>query len=284
MNEEIISFGENNRLTGIMTYPVNDNISIERPAVIMLNAGLVHRIGPFRFYVDLARLFAEKNFITLRFDLSGLGDSTFSTDNSEFEKYAITDTDIAMDYITSKTGIKTFVLLGLCSGADNIHAITKINNKVIGCILLDAYGYPTRLFSLHKYIDTFHYYLISIFSMDKWISFFKKKSSKTLYSKSNSSADKTAVLLSQRNWPEQNEAEKDILDFIKRGIKLLYIYSGGVPYYYNYRKQFYDMFPSLNKSNNLFVKFFPKADHTYTSINQRKLMLECICSWLYNSF
>jgi hypothetical protein len=284
MNEKIVTFGKNNRLRGIITYPKDDKISSDKPAIIMLNVGLIHRVGPHRFHVDLARLLAEKNSISLRFDLSGIGDSIFDFENSEIKKYAISDTEMAMNYITSITNIKTFILIGICSGADNIHAITKINKRVIGCVFLDAYGYPTKLFNLHKHIAKYIYYLAAMSSMDKWISLFKKKINKPIYSNNNSSAAKIAILHSQRNWPDQKEAETDIINFLERGIKLLYIYSGGVPFYYNYKNQFYDMFPSIGKKRKILVKYFSKADHTFTSISQRKLMMKSIYSWLYDSF
>ena len=44
-------------------------------ALILLNAGLVHRMGPFRLYVQMARRLAAEGYAVLRFDQSGLGDS-----------------------------------------------------------------------------------------------------------------------------------------------------------------------------------------------------------------
>lgn len=64
-------FGEG--LVGVLSRP--RQIVAGRPAVILLNAGLVQRSGPFRVYAQLARALASCGFVVLRFDLSGRGDS-----------------------------------------------------------------------------------------------------------------------------------------------------------------------------------------------------------------
>ena len=70
-------FGTSHRLFGVLVKP--RVASADRPAVIMTNAGTVHRIGPHRLYVDLARELAELGFTVLRMDLSGIGDSAVGT-------------------------------------------------------------------------------------------------------------------------------------------------------------------------------------------------------------
>ena len=75
MREQICNFGANNGLFGILTSPDDDAKLADAPVAIILNAGIVHRVGPFRMHVDIARQLAAKGFSTLRMDLSGLGDS-----------------------------------------------------------------------------------------------------------------------------------------------------------------------------------------------------------------
>jgi len=60
------------RLFGILTEPEGAPLG---PTVLLLNAGLIHHIGPARLWVSLARRFAAAGMRCLRFDLSGLGDS-----------------------------------------------------------------------------------------------------------------------------------------------------------------------------------------------------------------
>ena len=47
MREQICNFGANNGLFGILTSPDDDAKLADAPVAIILNAGIVHRVGPF---------------------------------------------------------------------------------------------------------------------------------------------------------------------------------------------------------------------------------------------
>ena len=79
MHETICQFGPNNGLTGILTEPDESVRVADAPVALILNAGIVHNIGPFRLHVDIARLLAAAGFSSFRIDLSGLGDSATRT-------------------------------------------------------------------------------------------------------------------------------------------------------------------------------------------------------------
>lgn len=70
--EEAHRFGRASHLVGVVGLPDTRRAAI---GVIVLNAGLVHRVGPFRLHVELTRRINATGYATLRFDLSTLGDS-----------------------------------------------------------------------------------------------------------------------------------------------------------------------------------------------------------------
>ena len=78
MIERPLYFGERSNLLGVLTAPAAPHPG--SPAVILLNAGLLHRVGPNRLHVDVARRLAEAGFTSLRFDMSGVGDSELPGD------------------------------------------------------------------------------------------------------------------------------------------------------------------------------------------------------------
>ena len=84
--ERVYKFGSHGGLVGILTEPVGDTQTLtdKRPAIVVSNVGLNHRPGPNRIWVEFARRMAEKGFVTLRFDLSGLGDSESRRDASSW--------------------------------------------------------------------------------------------------------------------------------------------------------------------------------------------------------
>ncbi len=79
MQEQAFRFGRAQHLVGIAGMP----ISVARDAVgiIVHNAGLVHRIGPFRLHVEMTRRLNARGYPTLRFDLSTIGDNVLPAAN-----------------------------------------------------------------------------------------------------------------------------------------------------------------------------------------------------------
>jgi len=116
MNERAVLFGSTHTLVGVVTYPDGSHIDTERPALIILNAGVVHRVGPQRFHVNLARRVAGQGFVAIRFDFSGIGDSPARADLLPYNESAILEVREVMDSISELTGIQRFCVTGLSSG------------------------------------------------------------------------------------------------------------------------------------------------------------------------
>jgi alpha-beta hydrolase superfamily lysophospholipase len=90
------------------------------PAVVLLNAGSAHRVGPGRLYVHLARRLAADGFRCLRLDLAGLGDSApagGARENDPYPATAFADIQDALDHLGAQRGVRRVVLMGLCAGA-----------------------------------------------------------------------------------------------------------------------------------------------------------------------
>ena len=151
MKEKIVRFGKEGCCSGVMTEPNQKAQNNELPAVLLWNAGLLHRVGPYRLYVDLARKFADMGFLVLRFDLSGKGDSEARRENVSERERSTSDIKDAMDLLSKKNGVCKFVLLGLCSGADDAFPVGVQDSRVAGLVLLDGYGYRTLGYYLHHY-------------------------------------------------------------------------------------------------------------------------------------
>jgi len=136
MKEQSQLFGQYQSLVGIITEPEVPNGS----AILLLNAGLIHRVGPNRIYVKLARQLAKEGFLVLRFDLSGIGDSKVRPDNLPFQKSNLDDIKQAMDYLQQTHGINQFLLAGHCGGAVNSFLASLEDKRVIGIGLINIEG------------------------------------------------------------------------------------------------------------------------------------------------
>jgi pimeloyl-ACP methyl ester carboxylesterase len=138
MHEQTLLFGKHQSLVGILTEP--QHIDPSRPAVILLNGGLVHRVGPHRLYVQLARALAQQGTLVLRFDMSGIGDSKVRADNLPFEKSTLDDTRQAMDTLEDRYGVRTFYLMGHCAGAINSLRTAAEDPRVTSIVMLNPEG------------------------------------------------------------------------------------------------------------------------------------------------
>jgi alpha-beta hydrolase superfamily lysophospholipase len=138
--ESMVSFGEDSGLFGILSEP-NPGVTPWRTdtAVLMLNVGGNYRIGPNRNYVKAARDFAAAGYRTLRFDVSGIGDSRVDTGFSSASMYrdwATVDVSAAIDMLAAR-GCKRFFLMGICSGSYLAFQTALQDTRVTGVMLMN---------------------------------------------------------------------------------------------------------------------------------------------------
>ncbi|HSN20481.1 MAG TPA: alpha/beta hydrolase [Usitatibacter sp.] len=120
LEETLCRFGADDHLFGVLA---RRDDSVDRPAVVVFNAGAAHHVGPNRLYVELTRNLAGLGLACLRFDLESLGDSVNrrpARENYPYPHNAIPDGRAAIEFLQRRHGYRRFVALGLCSGA---HAV-----------------------------------------------------------------------------------------------------------------------------------------------------------------
>jgi pimeloyl-ACP methyl ester carboxylesterase len=273
--EEAYRFGKADCLTGIVAAPEAGKAIPNAPAVIILNAGLLHRVGPYRLGTHLARTLAGLGYPSLRFDLSGLGDSDLRTDLQSYQQRAVEDTIDAMDFVSAETGATRFVLIGFCSGADHAHRIVCVDPRVVGVVFLDAYGYRTPRFYFHYYARRARR---GAFKIGKW---------KRLWARIRQNGNGTTNAdggedLFPRCFPPKDKVRSDLLNLMDRGAHLLYVYTSGIEENYVYARQFEDMLRLKPKAfgGQLQVEFFKNTDHMYTLLEDRSRLTNTISRWM----
>jgi alpha-beta hydrolase superfamily lysophospholipase len=136
VEEQACRFGEDGHLFGILSRSTPPG---DRPAILMLNAGAIHHVGPNRLYVTLARQLSARGFACLRIDIEGIGDSVLRAEGRENHPYPITaveDTNAAIDFL-KRLGYKRFIALGLCSGAHTaFHAALQLEHQRLDDVVL----------------------------------------------------------------------------------------------------------------------------------------------------
>jgi pimeloyl-ACP methyl ester carboxylesterase len=125
-------------LIGVVSEP--DLPDPARPAVLLLNAGMVHRVGPSRLSVRLARALCASGFRVARFDHGGLGDSAPRAEPGTWLEGAAQETRAVMDALAERHGTQSFLLAGLCAGAATAFRAAVQDPRVAGICLLNAQG------------------------------------------------------------------------------------------------------------------------------------------------
>ena len=270
MKEHAFRFGRARHLIGVAGLPTSPSMTpSDNVGVIVLNAGLVHRIGPFRLNVELTRRLNACGYPTLRFDLSTLGDSGASAEFQSRPQQICADVADAMTLLGEQSGCKRFVLVGLCSGAENAHTVACTEARTAGAIFLDGYAYRTAGFMLRHYLPR-------LFRPSSWRGFL------TRHVRNDVQPDDAPDF--RHEYPDRSAIRADLAGMLDRGLKLSFIYSGGVIMWFNHRRQFRECFGSVAPHPAVSLSFLEDTDHTYILDRDRGQLLDIIEDWLQRNF
>lgn len=231
--------------------------------VVLLNAGLIHRVGPFRLYVRLARELAADGFDVLRFDLPGIGDGypgSHATDQSFIGE--------TFDAVQAMTGSRDFVIGGICSAADQGWRCAVSDRRVTGLLLLDGMAHRNLWFRIAQFTR------LTRKPLSAWLESFRK----LLRPKSAAISD----IDDFRDWPTPTEFRSQLADMLARGVRIFAFYTGGIPYYLLHRKQFDTTFGPFRDHALLHVEYWPDLDHTLFSPVDRGQVMGRIKEWCGN--
>ncbi len=149
MRERALLFGEAKSLAAVITEPAGGP-DPRRPAIVFLDAGILHHVGPNRVHVRLARELARDGFVSVRFDFSGIGDSRSRADALPFAESAVAEARQAMDVLAAR-GAASFLLFGICSGADTAIRAALEDGRVAGAALVEPYLVEGPGYTLYAY-------------------------------------------------------------------------------------------------------------------------------------
>ena len=276
MNETVCHFGPDQTLMGILTTPSDDRKVEGAPIAIILNAGIVHRIGPFRLHVDLARELAKRGYSTLRLDLSGLGESAARKGKVDTEDRAQMDVSDAMDFLTETTSTDQFVLLGLCSGAYNAHKVSVTDRRVVGSVFMDGIVFRTFGFFIR-------HHTLRLFKPRFWRNAIKRKLQQ--YDETNAGNPGASLAESEFFSDDLNQDEiiRDIKGLLDRGVQMLFLYTDGFDDICG-RAQFQEMYGFRPDDGQLQVEYYPKSEHTFRLTENRQVACVRVANWFEKQF
>jgi len=282
VTEEVATFGCSQSLVGILTNPPLTTLRKLSPGIIILNAGLVHRVGPNRLSVKIASVLGSLGFTTLRFDNSGIGDSSVRKDNLPYHKSVILETQEAMDFVHSAKGIEHFILLGICTGATNSYEVARRDPRIQGIILIN----PAGGFDRSAKAELAHYFgnrkKIEAIGKDK---IFKPKNWwRALTGQINYTNLKGILSFQARNLLfgqkrlllHTESAFNTLFQLIQQGVKVQFVISGGDPQVKYIGALLMDKISKPRFAGKVLIDVVDHADHTFTSFSSQPKLLQII--------
>ena len=285
MSEKAVLFGNTRSLVGIITDPPESVRDNNLPAIILLNAGILHRVGPHRLYVKMTRNLATMGFVVLRFDFSGIGDSKVRHDNLPFEKSAISETQEAMGFLSTEKGIERFLLIGLCSGAVSAFQTACSDPRAVGAVLINIHRLSTETSEESSYFKNRRlareYWKRYIFSGKSWLKAITGKSDYRSIMRAMSFQLRSRFSRTQKQTVSSiaNKASSALHLLTERDVRLLFVYDegdSGLDYLHvTLRNKNHE----LSSFEKLRTEVIPHAGHTFTLLRSQEHLLKVVHDW-----
>lgn len=270
MRERAMVFGPAN-LVGIVSEPAPERAIPGAPGFVILNSGILHRVGASRLYVQLARLLAAEGFTALRFDFSGVGDSEVRRDAIPIEERFVVETREAMDYLAQITGTDRFVVGGLCSGADGAFFTALDDERVIGVWQIDAFCYRTPGYYRRRYLP-------KLADPRAWAHSIRVRVAPAEKNDEERDEEQFVKPEYRRVFPPREVVGEGLGRLIDRGVDLYFFFTGGLEDY-NYAEQHAEAFPELDLERNARLRFEPEATHMVTDLTHQQAFLADMREW-----
>lgn len=288
LKEIALNFGPAAGLVGILARGTGEDAS--DLAVVILNAGILHRVGPHRLHVRLARELAEHGVPTLRMDLPGIGDSRSTEPDASILEESVHAVAMALDTLEKMRVARRFIAVGLCSGADHAFRIACADARVVGLVLID----PTRIF------PTWQHYVRRVMARTvqpvAWLRLLAGRYHVLEHLRRwlrpvpppppvAEPVDPAALapptgIASATTAQERATVERTLVGLLARGLRVCYVITGTQRHLYSYRGQIAHTFPGIGLEKATHVEFLPDAIHTFPREASRVRLADAVVAWV----
>lgn len=264
MTESTLRLGAGGSLIGIIAEPPLAYHDRRLPAVVLLNSGLIHRVGPNRLWVRIARNLASRGFTTLRFDLSGIGDSIPAGERLATAERWVSEVRGALDVLAETRAAERFILIGNCSGAGLGLATALTDERVVAAALINPPG--KRLL---------RYYLRVGVRRALWL--------RMLHGRARipGPADLLRHVASRRPAVERRTmGPPDLRRLAERGVDVIVISCDGDPSHDFYHHRSRDYLGKADIRPRITLEVVAGANHDFTLLANQDRLVEAVDGWV----
>jgi alpha-beta hydrolase superfamily lysophospholipase len=298
--EEAVRFGRPTPLFGIITTPAPFTAGQRSTkAVLLLNAGAVHRIGPNRLYVALARHLARHGYTVLRMDVAGIGDSPPRADAPEnvvYSRHALEDVRLALDYLRLHWDVTEVYAAGLCSGAYNAFKAAVANLPLTGAILINPLTFFWKEgmtlqyteYTEHRVAHDMQRYRTNAFRLSSWLKLLRGEVNLRELSQVLARHTRTIVLGPPRalarslGFRLHDDLPTELQSIVRSGVQLQFIFADHDPGHELLNKLGGTTARRLRARGLIGVTTIEDADHTFTDQAARRMLVSALGKSLLN--
>jgi pimeloyl-ACP methyl ester carboxylesterase len=258
MRETCLQFGPDRRLAGILTEPSRE---APRQGLVLINAGLVPKFGPYRLYTQLARRAALDGVATLRFDLGGVGDSAQERSARPLAERSGKEIRAAVDELCAHHALTDVALGGLCSGAEDAFRAAAADARVTRVVLLDPFAYRTRGWAPRHFV----------FRVGRRV-----LRAAGLYEPLVAPQTRRQERAVSYRYMPHAESEAILRTLVERNVMVHFVYTAGMREHFNHPGQLRAQFADLDLKDRVTLDYFPHVDHTQLLQSDRQAVIEAV--------
>jgi len=275
-------------LFGVLTAPADAGMRGPGPAVLMLNSGSVHHIGPNRLWVRLARRWAARGITVLRIDLSGIGDSPArpgADENVVYSAHAAQDIAAALVFLRTRASAGECHLVGLCSGAYHALKAAVAGQAVASSLMINPLTYfwdeGDELSELKDYeiLELTTKYRGKLFTLEPWSKLLHGRLEVRLVAQV--AARRLAAFFvpplleaaRRLHIPLKHDLASELAAAARSGVRLQFVFAEQAPGFTLLRKQSGHAMHQLLARRQASIDFVADADHTFTRLEARERLV-----------
>ena len=277
------------RLFAIVTRPSDVAAhGTTRPAVLMLNAGSVHLVGPNRLWVQLARRWAARGMTAMRLDISGIGDSPprpGAEENVVYSRHAADDIAAALAYLRAQPGVGELHVMGLCSGAYHAFKAAVAGQALASALMVNPLTYfwkeGGQLSDVQEYeiFELMSKYRGKLFTIELWRRLIGGRLDLRLISQValrrlwNIVASYLLAAARLLRLPIRDDLARELEAAVGQGVKLRFVFAAHAPGFALLRKHSGNTILRLQQRRTASLDFVAGADHTFTQLPARERLV-----------
>lgn len=251
---------------GILTRPATGSPSWPL-AVVLLNAGYIHRMGPFRLHVALARRLAQQGITCLRMDQPGVGDALAAAERPLPELMRAN-----LDALQAATGIEHFVVGGICSAADLGWRLALQDLRVRGLLLLDPLA--------RRDAPGFRFGQLRLLASRGPMALLQLIGRRLRRATASTPAVIGPDDADLRDWPKPGEEAAQLSALVEREVELFMLYTGGAARYMTHLRQVRAGYGAAVDSPRVWLRHWRDCDHLFFRPQHRERLIEAVCGWV----